>query len=63
MRVAELDIEGIQPGDAAGETTLSASRLQVAVKGGRNFIVALDRGAKSRQTLIDALRGRPGRTH
>ncbi|RYF11752.1 MAG: hypothetical protein EOO40_02670, partial [Deltaproteobacteria bacterium] len=41
VAVTDLDIEGLQPGDPAGEKALSASRLQVAVRGGRNFIVSL----------------------
>ena len=44
-------------GDVAGEQALAPPRLEIAVKGGRNFIVPLQRRSDARGELIRALRG------
>ena len=53
----DITVAAVTQGDAAGESTLSPSRVHVAVRGDRDFTVPLGRNREQGERLVALLRG------
>ena len=57
MSLDDITVAAVTQGDAAGESSLSPSRVHVAVRGDRDFTIPLGRNREQGERLVALLRG------